>query len=116
MAEQQRNKIHDMVENLHDDTLLKPDESPNGNPIYHLYSDGQITYQKGGFAYGQRSEFDIKYPIGENLNLDIGKFRYSRVANRVEYGYIITTYENALLIRAEMETLVELINKVVIQE
>lgn len=37
--------------------LVHPTESPNGNNIYHLYSDGEITFQKGGWAYLQRSEF-----------------------------------------------------------
>jgi len=35
--------------------LWMPKESPNGNTIYHLYSDGEITYQKGGWAYLQCS-------------------------------------------------------------
>lgn len=43
--------------------LIMPNESPNGNTIYHLYSDGSITYQKGGWAYRQRSEFNYKYKI-----------------------------------------------------
>ena len=37
--------------------LVNPKESPNGNQIYHLYSTGEISFQKGGSAYMQRSEF-----------------------------------------------------------
>lgn len=37
--------------------LVNPNESPNGNQIYHLYSTGEISYQKGGWAYMRRSEF-----------------------------------------------------------
>ena len=37
--------------------------SPNGNQIYHLYSTGKITQQKGACAYLQRSEFTIKGDI-----------------------------------------------------
>ena len=37
--------------------LVIPTESPNGNTIHHLYSDGVISFQKGGWAYLQRSEF-----------------------------------------------------------
>lgn len=37
--------------------LIDKDKSPNSNTIYHLYNDGEITYQKGGSAYLQRSEF-----------------------------------------------------------
>jgi len=37
--------------------------SPNENQIYHLYSNGEITYQKGAWAYLQRSEFNMEYEI-----------------------------------------------------
>lgn len=37
--------------------LVKPTEQPNGNLIYHLYSNGEIGYQKGGYAYLKHSEF-----------------------------------------------------------
>lgn len=37
--------------------------SPNGNQIYHLYSSGEITHQKGAWAYLQRSEFHCEYDI-----------------------------------------------------
>ena len=37
--------------------------SPNGNQIYHLYSNGEITYQKGAWAYTKRSEFNHTYAI-----------------------------------------------------
>ncbi len=33
-----------------------PGASPNGNQIYHLYSDGEITFQKGAWAYEKRGE------------------------------------------------------------
>lgn len=43
--------------------LIIPSESPNGNTIYHLHSNGEITFQKGGWAYLQRSEFTLCYSI-----------------------------------------------------
>lgn len=36
--------------------LINPKDSPNGNQIYHLYSTGEISFQKGGWAYLQRGE------------------------------------------------------------
>ncbi len=54
--------------------LVQPNEAPNGNTIYHLYSDGEITFQKGGFAYKQRSEFTSKPPVmnkGQRLDLKL---------------------------------------------
>ncbi len=109
MAEEQRNKIYSMLKELNDDTLIKSNESPNENIIYHLYDDGNITSQKGGWAYGDRSEFISVSSINIKMNLNIDKFKYKRIANNITYGYIIVSYENARKIRAEMEKLVELI-------
>lgn len=44
-------------------TLIKPNEAPNVNKIYKLYSDGTITMEKGGDAYGQRSMFESEHAI-----------------------------------------------------
>jgi hypothetical protein len=40
--------------------LVEPNGCPQTNTIYHLYDNGEVTYQKGGFAYLQRSEFQYK--------------------------------------------------------
>lgn len=47
------NKLIDKSENA----------SPNNNQIYHLYSSGEITHQKGAWAYPHRSEFHIENDI-----------------------------------------------------
>ena len=51
--------------------LINIDIAPNTNTIYHLYNDGEITSQKGGFAYKQRSEFMIKPPLYNIKNMNI---------------------------------------------
>lgn len=43
--------------------LLHPDESPNTNTIYKVWSDGEITYEKGGYAFGDRSLKQVSLPI-----------------------------------------------------
>ncbi len=59
--------------------LIDQEQSPNGNLVYHLYSNGIITYQKGGNAYLCRSEFThlphitYKGKIGKKIN---GKLNY----------------------------------------
>jgi hypothetical protein len=55
-----KNFINTLVSTLNNPSLIDVKEAPNGNLIYHLYSDGTITRQKGGWAYGKRSVFDIK--------------------------------------------------------
>jgi hypothetical protein len=106
-----------MLLQLNDDTLVKPNESPNGNTITHIYNDGNITSQKGGWAYEDRSEFNLVSSITTKMNLDINKFNHKRIVeynncgrvSKITYGYIIVTFENALLIRDEMEKLEKLI-------
>ena len=55
-----KNFINNLVNELHNTSLIHPEMSPNENIIYHLYSDGTITRQKGGWAYGQRSVIDLE--------------------------------------------------------
>ena len=85
------------IDKSHNPNLVIHDESPNGNIIYHLYCDGKITYQKGGWAYLQRSEFIEKNASCKKnyLNLfPIIKFNYS---------YAIVTQEDAYKILLMMQ-------------
>ena len=68
-----------MINLKHNPNLIKIDEAPNGNVIYHIYSDGEITSEKGGGVYGQRSRFTQTHPISQTnhirlSNYDIFKF------------------------------------------
>lgn len=102
--------IYNMVDTLHDETLVDPNQSPNCNDIIHIYSDGNITNQKGGWAYLQRNERNVKEPISKNLNLDVDKFKkILKNEPNVQCGYIIVTRTNAMLIREKMLALAELL-------
>lgn len=88
--------IQETINCSHNENLLNVHMSPNDNIIYHLYQDGEITSQKGSWAYCRRTEFTLHYPINRHRNnftfpLSTGKF-----------GYVILTQENALLIRKMM--------------
>jgi len=117
MDEEQRNNIYNLLIELNDDNLIKPCDNPGSNTIYHLYDDGRITYQFGGWAYLQRKENELKSYICKNLFLDIEKFIHIyttqnnnyRNTNCKTYGYVVVTYENALMLRGEMEKLAELL-------
>jgi hypothetical protein len=84
--------------------LVNPQESPNGNIIYHLYSDGQISYQKGGWSYLQRSEFTSEPTIDSN--------RYLKMCfpNEADYGltYVVLKEEECKNFRNKM---IELLKK-----
>jgi hypothetical protein len=80
--------------------LIDPKESPNGNLIYHLYSNGEITCQKGGWAYLQRSEFTFKNQIN---GIEILNFNFT-----IDYSgdsYVILTKEECIEYRYKMEEL-----------
>lgn len=87
--------------------LVMPNESPNGNTIYHLYSNGQFTFQKGGDAYLRRSEFESQpYIVGyEKLNLQLVK--KMRDPNLT---YVILTSEECLNFRKRMEDIIKILN------
>ena len=93
-----------MINLKHNPNLIKIDEAPNGNVIYHIYSDGEITSEKGGGVYGQRSRFTQTHPISQTnhirlSNYDIFKFPLTDGYNN---KYAITTRDDAFAIRLLM--------------
>jgi hypothetical protein len=76
--------------------LVNLSEAPNGNIIYHLYDDGEITHQKGSWAYMQRSEFSVKYP------LFYGKSPYTFPKKGFDHTYAVLTESECLQMREEM--------------
>ena len=117
MAEEQCNKIYKMLKELNDDSLVLPNAKPGDNTIYHLYNDGRITSQFGGWAYLQRKENELKSYICNNLYLDIEKFIHIYTTentnfgrkNSKTFGYVNVTYDDAIALRAEMEKLAEML-------
>lgn len=85
------------IATLHNPGLIRPNESPNGNRIYHLYSDGEITNQKGGFAYLQRSEFTNEGAIF----FGPPKFHFPMQCGTISYA--IMTMENCIKMREKMK-------------
>jgi hypothetical protein len=83
--------------------LINPKESPNGNTIYHLYSDGQITFQKGGWAYLQRSEFTEDSPFSAYRDLQL---KFPKEADNGN-TYVILTKEECKYFRSKMFDLVK---------
>jgi len=73
--------------------------SPNGNHIYHLYSNGEITFQKGAWAYLKRSEFNETYGIPRAKYLPF-KFIKEAVDGTT---YVILTEEECYSFAEEMK-------------
>jgi hypothetical protein len=83
--------------------LVKPNESPNGNQIYHLYSTGEISYQKGGNAYMQRSEFMTH---GNMPNYQKLRLKFPKEAADGS-TYVILTQEECNHFRVQMGELIK---------
>jgi hypothetical protein len=86
------NQLKKLIEEYHNPNLVIPDESPNGNIIYHIYDSGTITYQKGGWAYLGRSEFTkslfyVKKRFPELFPIKLNSKSYAVVTE--EHSYII---------------------------
>jgi hypothetical protein len=86
--------------------LVNPRESPNGNLIYHLYNDGEITYQKGGWAYLQRSEFTCYPSIYELKKFNFKFLNY----NNSGKTYVILSKIECIQYRKQMEDLLKIQN------
>jgi len=87
-------QIHDFIAKAHNPSLVIPTESPNGNIIYHIYSDGEITFQKGGWAYLQRSEFTDSYSCFKKDWTNLFPIKTKNVRQHV-ISYAIVTRDDA---------------------
>jgi hypothetical protein len=93
-------ELYELVRECNNPKLVDPKEAPNANKIIHIYNDGEITEQKGGFAYLQRSEITIEFRVGKNY--DPLKFPCVYSFNGATTGYAIVTLEDAHKIRSLM--------------
>jgi hypothetical protein len=85
--------------------LLQPHEAPsNTNKIFHLYSTGEITYQKGGWAYMQTSEFTF-----QNVLIDVEKleFVFVNLAADEISTYVILSEKECFKFREKMVNLIK---------
>lgn len=87
--------INNIASNLNDNNLIVKDMSPNANIIYHIYSDCTITRQKGGWAYGQRSIFDVEYACIKSNTF----FTFPNKGDNKGDTYAIMTLENCRKIK-----------------
>ncbi len=90
-------ELEQFITSCHNPNLVIRDESPNANTIYHVYSDGEVSEQKGGFAYLQRTErviFPDKFP---NKYSHIFPLKRTNDYGKT-FGYAIVTLSDAIRI------------------
>jgi hypothetical protein len=92
-------EIQDLINKCHNTNLVIHSQSPSENRIFHIYSDGEITHQKGSWAYLDRHEFTQLQPI-HNLHKDLLSLNFPK--KRGEFTYAIVTEEHAIHIRNTM--------------
>lgn len=96
-----KNLINDIVRKLNNPKLIDKNLAPNENIIYHFYSDGTITREKGSWAYGNRSVFDVEsYCVKPN---NFFSFPYNGQNNGDTYA--ILTFENCKKVKNLMNEL-----------
>ena len=91
------NNINELIDN-------SDNASPNQNIIYHFYSNGQITYQKGAWAYLQRSEFEFKPSIPL-----ANQFPFKFMKHNKELTYVILTKDECIYFREIMINIMEIV-------
>ena len=88
MPDAKLKEVWSLIEKYHDPTLVKPDESPNGNIITLLWNDGEITTTKGGWAFLKRSQFSVIGSITSGKHVEMprsyGDFTYAIVENEAK--------------------------------
>ena len=93
--------INNLVKTLNNESLIVKEQQPSENYIYKLYSDGTVTREKGGWAYGKRSTFDVEYEIVKPNTFFT--FPYKGQNDGDTYG--ILTIENCHKVREVMNEL-----------
>lgn len=91
--------LNKIILEKHNPNLVKRDESPNGNIQTLIFNDGEIVSTKGGWAFLQRSFFQIRGSLNVNVQMPCkyGDFSYAIVENE----------DDALEIRSYMENIVK---------
>lgn len=79
--------------------LWKPDESPNINTIYKIWNDGEITNEKGGEAFGERSVRTSYPPL---VGPDCAKPRFP--LEGAFNSYAILTLDECFEVRGMLQT------------
>jgi hypothetical protein len=104
---QKFSSFQELINSCNNPELIDRTLAPNGNTIYKIYSDGEITFEKGGDAYGRRTLHTLMSSCIRNKFADLFPFKITGSYND-DYGYAIVTCEDAYKIR---DALINLHNK-----
>lgn len=92
--------LSEHINKLNNINLVDKSKQPNDNIIHHLYNDGTVTRQKGGWAYKQRSMIDL---LPRNVSDDAVFVFNERGSNEGE-TYVVLDLDSCLDLRKLMKT------------
>lgn len=110
-----KSEFNELITKSHDPDLVKPKSKQTDGKVIHVYSDGEITTQKCGDVYLQRTEFILEN--GFNSIYAMIKGKKVLLTNDLDFPfevsgkdckYAIVTRDNAYLIRGKMLEYVKL--------
>ena len=104
--EQKFIELKEFIKSKHNPNLVDETKAPNDNRIYHIYEDGEITHQKGSYAYLNRTEFVEKYGSVRNIPADIFPITFKKNMWQT-HGYAIVTQEDAYAILEKLKSFSE---------
>ena len=90
-----RYRIESMAQQFHSMAHIRPDLSPNENTIYIVWNDFEITDEKGGPVFGQRS---VRTSYPSLFFTTVFRFPFQRSM----YTGAIMSYEECRLFRSWM--------------
>ncbi len=99
------NKLHNSHYENRPTGLIDEKDAPNSNTIYHLYNDGEVTYQKGSWAYLRRSEFTESGPI--YMDTANSPYVFPKVRDR-QVSYAVLTREECMRMKKKMAEVKEM--------
>lgn len=99
--------VNIMVKKYHNPKLIEPDLSPNENTIYKIYSDFEVSSEKGGWSYGSHTLFSYLTPLFGRSPTGIEPFPCP-MPNGM--GYAIMKIEHCLEIYNLMRNYIRLIS------
>lgn len=82
--------------------LWHPDEAPNTNTIYKVWNDGEITNEKGGHAFGERSKRSSAQPLVSGVDSVLPTFPLN--GNGI-HSYAILTMDECSAVRGMLKKL-----------
>jgi hypothetical protein len=100
-------KVNELITKYHNPSLVDLQAMPSENTIYKIYSDFEVTSEKGGWRYGSHSLFRYLTPLFNRNVYGINDFPCIVKPN---FSYAIMTLEHCLEIYNLMRMYIQLIS------